>query len=383
LAVILNPLNTSMIAMALPEVRHAFAVSARASTGLLTAFAAASAVGHPLAGRLADRFGARRIFTAGLVVAGLSSLFAAYTSSFSLLIALRVGQALGTSAAFPAGLALLRGISARRGNGNQSALPAAWLGVIAMSANVTAAMGPLVAGIFVASLGWRWIFLINVPLTIAGAVAAVWFLPADREHPQKSAIGLHGLAKNRALLSVNLRFAAICLIFFSAFFALPSWLQHERRLTAANAALVMLPLVGCSALAMPIAARTIARTGASTVRWVGAAGLFVGSGALALIGANTPTFVLVIVLGCLGVPYAFNNLGLQTELTDISTPEQLGTAAGFFQTARFAGAALAGTMVGVAFTDGATTSGLRRLCLATAFVSLVLFILTTKRGART
>src|SRR5262249_31214796 len=109
-AVALNPLNTSMMAMALPEMRHVFAVSARTSTWLLSAFAAASALGHPLPGALADRLGPRRVLAAGLVMAGLSSLAAAYAPSFPLLVAARVGQAAGTSTAFPAGLALLRRI---------------------------------------------------------------------------------------------------------------------------------------------------------------------------------------------------------------------------------------------------------------------------------
>src|SRR5262249_50048858 len=160
-----------------------------------------------------------------------------------------------------------------------------------------------------------WIFLVNVPLAIAGAAAAVRWLPADREsqheYPRKSSVGARLFTSHPALSSVNLRFAAVCLIFFSAFFALPSWLQHQRGLTAAQAGLVMLPLVGASALATPIAAWTIARAGAARALLVGAAGLLVASGVLASIGTGTPMFVLVFVLACLGVPFSFNNLGSQ------------------------------------------------------------------------
>jgi MFS family permease len=140
MAAMLSPLNTSMFPIALPELQREFSTSARASTQLLTVFALASAVGHPLAGYLADRLGPRRVLVAGLVVTGLSGLVAAAAGTFSLLVALRVVQALGTGAAFPAGIALLRRLDAR--NGSDRPLPAGWLGAVAVVSNLGAALGP-------------------------------------------------------------------------------------------------------------------------------------------------------------------------------------------------------------------------------------------------
>src|SRR4029434_9862244 len=74
LTAMLTPLNTSMIPVALPELQRAFEMSASASTWLLTVFALASAIGHPLAGFLADRFGSRRVLVTGLVVTGVGGL---------------------------------------------------------------------------------------------------------------------------------------------------------------------------------------------------------------------------------------------------------------------------------------------------------------------
>src|SRR6516165_4190238 len=76
-AAMLSPLNTSMFPVALPDLQREFSTSAKASTWLLTVFALVSAVGHPLAGYLADRLGARRVLVVGLVVTGLSALVAA------------------------------------------------------------------------------------------------------------------------------------------------------------------------------------------------------------------------------------------------------------------------------------------------------------------
>ena len=76
-AAMLSALNTSMFPVALPDLQREFSTSAGASTWLLTVFALVSAVGHPLAGYLADRLGPRRVLLAGLVVTGLSGPIAA------------------------------------------------------------------------------------------------------------------------------------------------------------------------------------------------------------------------------------------------------------------------------------------------------------------
>ena len=99
----LSPLNTSLFPVALPDLQREFSTSARASTWLLTVFALASAVGHPLAGYLADSLGPRRVLLAGLVVTGLSGLIAACAATLSLLLALRTAQALGRQPRFRPG----------------------------------------------------------------------------------------------------------------------------------------------------------------------------------------------------------------------------------------------------------------------------------------
>jgi MFS family permease len=134
LASMLTPLNTSMLPVALPHVQREFGTSASASTWLLTVFALVSAVGHPLAGVLADRLGPRRVLMAGLAVAGASALAASGAETFTRLVALRAAQALGTSTAFPgrrraaANPPCARGlrrlaptrVARRRGDGRQS-----------------------------------------------------------------------------------------------------------------------------------------------------------------------------------------------------------------------------------------------------------------------
>jgi MFS family permease len=380
-AAILSPLNTSMFPVALPELQREFSTSARASTRLLTVFALASAVGHPLAGYLADRLGPRRVLVAGLVVTGLSGLVAAAAGTFSLLVALRVVQALGTGAAFPAGIALLRRLDVR--DGSDRPLPAGWLGAVAMVSNLGAALGPMLGGVLVATVGWRALFLANLPIVLAGTLLLLRHFPADRAAPWRDA---EGIARYRLavldgpLLSVSARFAAACTVFFAAFFALPLWLLQSSGFVATGA--MMAPMVIVSALTTPIAIRTVSRSGAAATSLVGASGLCLGTGLLATVNTQMSMVVPLAAMVALGASHAFNNLGLQAELTGGSSPGRPGTAAGLFQAARFVGAALAAGLVGITVAGDAMTEDWHRLWLATELLSVALlgWAAASKRG---
>jgi MFS family permease len=384
-AAMLSPLNTSMFPIALPDLRREFSTSALASTWLLTVFALASAVGHRLAGYLADRLGPRRVLLAGLVVTGLSGLIAACAATFSLLLALRTAQALGTATAFPAGIALLRILGSPNRSDRQ--LPPAWLGAVAMVSNLGAALGPMLGAALLVTAGWRALFLANLPIVITAALLLLRHFPADRAgmrrdagRPKRSPIVLQ-----RQLFSVTARFAVVCTAFFVAFFGLPLWLLQSSRLGAVETGAVMAPMVIASALITPMAARTVSRSGAAAASLVGATGLCLGTGLLITVTEQTSVVVLIAAMVALGTSLAFNNLGLQAELTGEVSPAQLGTAAGLFQAARFVGAALATGLLGMTVTNDAATDDWRRLWVAGEFLSIALLgwaAASLKRGRR-
>jgi MFS family permease len=368
----LNPLNTSMFPVALPDLQREFSTSARASTWLLMIFALASAVGHPLAGYLADRLGPRRVLIAGLVVTGLSSLVAACATAFSLLVALRAVQALGTSTAFPAGIALLRMLQA--GGRSDRSLPSTWLGVVAMVSNLGAALGPMLGAALLVTVGWRALFLANLPIVMAASLLLLQHFPADRASTRADAGGAkrRRIVVDKLVLSVSARFAAACMVFFTAFFALPLWLLQFSRLGAVETGAMMASMVIVSAMTTPMALRTESRSGATTVSLVGAGGLCVGMGLLATVNAQTSIVVPLAAIIGLGASHAFNNLGLQAELTAGASPARLGTAAGFFQAARFIGAALATGLLGITVANDTIADDWRRLWIAAAIVSIAL-----------
>src|SRR5213596_3417495 len=105
---ILAPLNSTMLAVALPDLRRDFGIGHAEIAWLVSAYLIAMAVAQPLGGRLGDQLGRARVFRAGLVLFLGLSLAAAAAPGFAWLIAFRTGQALVGAAVIPNGLAMLR-----------------------------------------------------------------------------------------------------------------------------------------------------------------------------------------------------------------------------------------------------------------------------------
>jgi hypothetical protein len=89
-----------------------------------------------------------------------------------------------------------------------------------------------------------------------------------------------------------------------------------------------------------------------------------------------------VAVALFGVPNAFNNLGLQADLTRLTRVGDLGMAGGLFQTTRFVGAGLAAGLIGFIFAHGATTPLLHRLALIIGVPSLVLLAVAVRRLVR-
>jgi len=110
---VLNPVNSSIIAIALVAIGHTFAVGSRTTAWLVSALYLATAIGQPTMGRLADRLGPRRVYLAGSGLVVVGGVIGWAATSFGILVAARVIIGLGASAAYPAAMALIRRQSLR------------------------------------------------------------------------------------------------------------------------------------------------------------------------------------------------------------------------------------------------------------------------------
>lgn len=411
LGTILNPLNSSMIAVALVGLEGSFDVGVATASWLVSGFYVTAAVGQPLMGRLVDQFGARRMFVSGLALVLLGSLLAPFVPGFWWLVAIRVLQGVGSSAAYPSALVLIR--AATEGK----SAPAGALGAISVANSTSAALGPVLGGFLVAFAGWEAVFLVNAPVTIAGIVMALLFLPRNHvrhsgpvvskldlpgvalfgaalttllifllsfaDNPQwillpvSVAVGgvfvwwerraaipfldLRALAANRALSSVLVQQGAVNFAFYCMFFSMPLWLESVRGFDTNVVGLMILPIATLGVITTPVAAAVISRRGSRPALVFGSIVLVIASLLVQTLGDTTPVLFFVAVAVLLGVPNGFNNLGLQTALYESATPERTGSAGGLFQTFRYLGAILSTSVLGVVFERDLTSRGLHHV----------------------
>jgi EmrB/QacA subfamily drug resistance transporter len=172
---ILAPLNSTMIAVALPQIRDDFGLRPAAVAWLVSGYLIAMAVAQPIGGRLGDQYGRRRVLSVGLACFAAFSLLAALSPAFWALILFRVCQAITGAGLIPNAAALLR-----------ENVPAARLGrvtgVTGSAIAAAAGIGPLLGAASLAAGSWRWVFVASIPIA-AVALLLTPRLPA-RSLPQ-------------------------------------------------------------------------------------------------------------------------------------------------------------------------------------------------------
>ncbi len=154
---VLAPLNSTMIAVALPELREDFGIGHGELGWIISAYLIAMAVAQPIGGRLSDQLGRSRVFRAGLLAFLAFSLAATFAPTFPVLVFLRTGQAIAGAVLIPNGMAMLREMVPVRELGRTNGLYSAVIGT-------SAAVGPLVGAGLLALGSWRLLFLVNVPV---------------------------------------------------------------------------------------------------------------------------------------------------------------------------------------------------------------------------
>jgi EmrB/QacA subfamily drug resistance transporter len=197
----LMPLNSTMVAVALPDVVGDLGSTLAASAWLVSGYLIAQAALQPLAGKLGDRFGRRPLILFGLASFGLVSLGAALSPTLAVLIVFRVLQAIAGALVLPNALGVIRECLPMERRGRA-------FGTLGSAIGLAAAAGPPIGGALVGLGGWRTIFLVNVPWI----AVAVWF--TLRSVPQVEAPGARG------------RFDTVGAVLLTALLAGAAWLMN-------------------------------------------------------------------------------------------------------------------------------------------------------------
>src|SRR5690606_36387680 len=152
----LSALNSGMIAVAMSTLRGEFHVDVPTVTWVISAFYLTSAALQPLMGRFADRYGALRVFTIGMVIVAVAGAAGPFAPTLEWLSVVRAVLPVATATAFPSAAAILRRMAHERADDPQRAPfeAAPIIGRIQLIDTSSAAIGPLVGGALLLAAGW-------------------------------------------------------------------------------------------------------------------------------------------------------------------------------------------------------------------------------------
>ena len=173
-----------MISVGLATMAESFQTSFSQVTWIVTIYLIIMTATQPLAGKLGDLYGNRRVFLIGVVLFLIASIVCIYAQSLAVLMIGRAVQAIGGALITPNGTAMLRYMTPKENLAKA-------FGIFGFSMSIGAAIGPLIGAILIHNWNWQATFWVNIPLLIASFICAYKFLPKS-ERKQKSALDFIG-----------------------------------------------------------------------------------------------------------------------------------------------------------------------------------------------
>jgi EmrB/QacA subfamily drug resistance transporter len=354
---------------------------------------------------VADRIGRKKVFCAGLLAFAAGSAWAAFSGSTGMLIAARASMGIGGAIMMPATLSLITSIFTDAGERQRA------IGLWAGTTGLGVALGPIVGGALLARFWWGSVFLINVPIAVAGFAFAVPLVPESRsqvarqpdyagaalsiaglglllwsliEAPVRGwtsmrvlAAGTGGLAvlalfvlwesrtthpmlnlalfRRRALSGAVCSMAMVAFGLFGTLFLLTQFLQSSLGYSALDAGIRVLPAAGMIAVVAPLSAFGLRVT---TVRYTVAAGLLFIAGSLwQLSGATVASTYVSILPGIMllgvgvGLAMPAATESVMGSLPGAETGVGAATNGAFQQTGGALGVAVIGSLLNIRYTD--------------------------------
>lgn len=308
-------------------------------------------------GRLSDRFGRKRVYLWGFAVFAAASAGCALAPSLGMLAGLRAVQGAGAAMLQANSVAIVSTVAPR------ARLRAA-LGLQAAAQAIGLALGPTVGGLIVQTVGWRWVFAINVPVGVVAVIAGRYLLPRTRVRPGERGGG-RALLRDRAVPRSLGGALLAYLLLFGPIVLVPSVLQGDG---------VSALLAGCVVAALPagfalgaVGAERLLPLGWTPARRcrLGLALAVVGLGGLLADHAAWPAALGLLGLG-LGVFTPANNAVIMAA----APAGAVALTGGLVSAARAAGTAL-GTLLVVTLLDHGSATAVTGLLLGLAALTAV------------
>lgn len=378
----LQPLSTDLYLASLPALRVHFDAPVSSVQLTLSAFLGAFALSQLIAGPLSDRFGRRPVALGGAALYVGASLLGALSPSLAVLLAARVGQALGVCCTVVCARAIVRDLYEAEPGARVMSRALSWMGVAPIA-------GPVIGGFVQSAFGWRMNF---VALTIAGAAvlaATLRVLPETNRHRDDRATDPGPLLRNYALVASSRSFwanalpitgsygALFCFISASAFVLIELFGVSERAFGFTYALVTLGYLLGTIAVR-----RVLARLGLTGSIRLGATVALVAGATMALLASlGVQSLAAVLLPMCLvTASHGFIQPCCQIGAID-PFPRHAGAATALMGFVMLTIASVAGWLVGVLH-DGTTRPLAWAVAASTAFCALSAWTLLRPDEAR-
>jgi EmrB/QacA subfamily drug resistance transporter len=389
-------LDVTIVNVALPSIGRDFHAPLSGLQWTIDAYTLVLASLLMLSGSTADRLGRRRTFIIGLATFGAGSLLCSLAPNLTLLIVFRMLQAVGGSMLNPVAMSIITNTFTNPRERAQA------IGVWGAVIGVSMALGPVIGGALVSSVGWRSIFWINIPVALVAAVLARKYIPESKaavarkvdipgqvfvitllasltygiiEAPTRgwasplivgalaiavvSLVGILYWERRTSQPLIDLRFfrsvpfssaAVVAIASFAALggflFLNTLYLQDVRGLSPLHAGLDTLPMAVMTMILSPISGRIVGRHGGRIPMVI--AGIALTAACLLLVGlsATTPFTWLFTAYVVFGVGFGFVNSPITNTAVSGMPRAQAGVAAGIASTSRQIGQTLGVAVVG-------------------------------------
>ncbi len=426
IGVLMAALDIAIVGPALPAIQKQFGIDERSVAWIFTIYVLFNLVSTPLMSKLSDIFGRRSIYIIDIILFAAGSIVVAASPNFAVLLTGRAIQGFGSGGIFPVASAVIGDTFPVEKRGGA-------LGLIGAVFGIAFIVGPVIAGVIL-MFSWHWLFLVNIPISIAVIIMSMSTLPTTRQSKTAAfdwkgmavlAILLAGLTYGinkihtteflSSLLSVNvLPFLIIAALLLPVFKLLegkasdpvlrmelfksrqvilvsaiaigagiseatvvfvPPLIVAAFGVSTSTASFMLFPVVIAMALGSPLAGRMIDKKGSRFVLIIGGFLLTVGISGLAFLSSIVMFYVSAFIIGIgmgflLGAPLRYIMLNESEENEKASAQGALTLFTGV-------GQLLGGALVGaVASSGGGGAAGLKLAFLFVAVVMFIIFILT-------
>jgi EmrB/QacA subfamily drug resistance transporter len=410
-------LDTTIVNVALPRLGEEFQASTDQLEWVITGYLVSLAVWVPACGWIGDRFGTKRTFLLASIIFVVSSALCGSAWSIESLAFFRVVQGIGGGMMTPVGTAMVYRVYTVQERASASA-------IIGIPTQVAPMLGPVLGGLLVDRVSWRWIFYVNLPVGAISVLFAFFGLREHREQAGKfdpagfvlSGLGLAGvlfalshgavdgwtssivlgtglggivcflmlvyveLHSSAPMLDFSLfqsrmfrRANAVGVAMFGAqngiLFLLPLYLQGLRGLPALESGLVtFLQPVGTMCM-VQVTSRIYMRLGPRRNLAMSTCGVVVTAGLLAVVGLDTNLWLIRGIMLLRGCFMAFNMVSMQTTAFATVPREKMGRASSMFSALRQVGAAFGVATVGTVLITSTNASSAKAVASAASEAS--------------